>query len=140
MLQIIFTIDTDRYRYHRYHFDDNRIDHHFSFCAFVVSYHGSVANYARCVFALEASSCSLAASKQSKKICCRFERSAGFHSRRSRVGTLHCAPCLGGNASQSCETNEQKLWDCSNIFFSQTLCAHNENTYIVLLPTLHFSH
>lgn len=104
----------------------------------MVSYRGSVAKYACWVFALEASSCSLAAWKQSKKICCRLERSAGFHSRRSRVGTLQSAPCLRGNASQSCETNEQKLWDCSNIYFSQTLCAHNENTSIVLLPTLHF--
>lgn len=101
----------------RNHFDDNTVDHQFSFSAFV-----SVTTCASAA-ALEASSSILAVSQQREKVCCSLQRSAGFHRRRSHVGTL-VHPVSGGIASQSWETNEQKLWDGRRIFFHK-LCAYN---------------
>lgn len=75
----------------RNHFEDNTVDHQFSFSAFV-----SVTTYASVVL-LEASSSILAvdAKRQREKVCCRLQRSAGFHRRRNHVGTL-VHPVSGG--------------------------------------------
>lgn len=56
------------------------------------------------VVALEPSPSVLAVSQQHKKVCCRLQRSAGFHRRRSHVGTL-VHPVSGG----MCHSPEKQM-------------------------------